>query len=163
MLLAREALLLRGGDDLAVLQQGGGTVVIEGGNAEDDHAARSEQCIDEGRHGAPLRQDYQHAEQDHHDDDRQQPVFLAGAHERPEFLDEGHIRFLELIVERVGSRPGRIALDPVAVGGGIETQAQGILAEEPHQQAGGGDDEEKKDAERKRADNVVQQHPEFRP
>jgi hypothetical protein len=90
VLLAREAFLLRGGDDLAVTQQGGGAVVIEGGNTEDMHAARSKESVDEGRHRASLCQDNQRTEHDHHDEDGQQPVFLAGAHERPEFLDEGH-------------------------------------------------------------------------
>ncbi len=54
VLLAREAFLLRGGDDLAVTQQGGSAVVIEGGNAEDMHAARSKESVDEGRHRASL-------------------------------------------------------------------------------------------------------------
>ena len=35
VLLAREALFLRGGDDLAVAEQAGGAVVIEGRDAED--------------------------------------------------------------------------------------------------------------------------------
>ena len=40
VLLAREALFLRGGDDLAVLDQGRGAVVVEGGDAQDAHAAQ---------------------------------------------------------------------------------------------------------------------------
>ena len=37
MLLAREALLLRGGDDLAVADQGRGGIVVESADAEDVH------------------------------------------------------------------------------------------------------------------------------
>ena len=49
VLLAREALFLRGGDDLAVHQQGCGAVVVECRNAEDAQRGRSEQRVDERR------------------------------------------------------------------------------------------------------------------
>ncbi len=39
VLLAGEALLLRGGDDASVLDQRGRAVVVEGRNADDAHAA----------------------------------------------------------------------------------------------------------------------------
>jgi len=97
VLLAGKAFFLGGGNDLAVTQQGGGAVVIEGGDAENDHGL--EQGIDEGCNGATLCHDDEASEDDHHDEDGDQPIFLAGAHERPEFLEQGHKHFLELIIE----------------------------------------------------------------
>ncbi len=76
VLLAREALLLRRRDDAAVLDQAGGRIVVVGGDSEDARSARLEQRVDERRDRARLREHDQQAEQDEHDDDRQQPVFL---------------------------------------------------------------------------------------
>ena len=53
VLLAREALFLRGGDDLAVRDERGGAVVIERRDAEDAHAAL-EQRVDERRDALPF-------------------------------------------------------------------------------------------------------------
>ena len=59
VLLAREALFLRGGDDLAVDDQRGGGVVVKGGDPENRrHARRSARVAKHGiipprAHGAP--------------------------------------------------------------------------------------------------------------
>ena len=77
MLLAREALFLRGGENPPVLDQGGGAVVIERRDAEDAHG--SENRVDERRDGAgPAQRE-------------QQPAFLANPHENPELTQESHL------------------------------------------------------------------------
>ena len=83
MLLAREALFLRGRDDAAVLDQARGRVVVVGGDAEDADG-QLEQRVDERRDGARLREHDQQAEQHEHDDDRHQPVLLFLPQELPE-------------------------------------------------------------------------------
>jgi hypothetical protein len=92
VLLAREALLLRGADEMAVLDQRGGAVMIESRDAEHAHEGCSsflEQRVDERRDGRTLGQHDQAAEDHHHDQDRQQPELLALPHEGPEFDDDG--------------------------------------------------------------------------
>ena len=65
-----EALLLGGRDNFSVAHQRGGTVVIEGGNAQYPHGAQySEQSVNERRHSAALRQQQEHAKQQHRHQD----------------------------------------------------------------------------------------------
>ena len=91
VLLAGEALLLGGGDDLSVDDQCRGTVVIERGQSENSHSPGScglEDRVDERRDRGALGEHDQAAEDDHHDEDRHQPIFLSDAQKRPEFAQK---------------------------------------------------------------------------
>jgi hypothetical protein len=83
VLLAGEALLLGGGDDLSVDDQCRGTVVIERGQSENSHSPGScglKDRVDQRRDRGALGEHDQAAEDDHHDEDRHQPIFLSEAH-----------------------------------------------------------------------------------
>ena len=93
MLLACEPLFLRRSDDFAVFDERGCTVVVKGRNAQNSHrrAVRFlKNRIDERRHRGALREHQEAAKDNHHDDDRHQPVLLARAHERPKLNNERH-------------------------------------------------------------------------
>ena len=85
MLLAREALFLRRGDDAALVEKRSGAVVIERGDTEYTHGQRSrlEDRVDERRHRAALGEHQEPAEQEQHDENRQQPKLLPDPHEGP--------------------------------------------------------------------------------
>src|SRR5580704_12053311 len=92
VLLAGEALLLRGADEMAVLDQRRRAVMVESRDPEYAHGTAAlllEQRVDERRDGRALGQHDQAAEDHHHDQDRQQPELLAFALEGPEFDDDG--------------------------------------------------------------------------
>ena len=58
---------------------------------------RLEQRIDERRDGRGLGQDQQSPEDEHHQEDRQQPEFLSGAHEGPKLSEDGQWQLLKLV------------------------------------------------------------------
>ena len=84
VLLAGEALLLSRRNDAAILDEGSRTVMVEGGDAEQSHGTsfrcRSEHRVDERRDRRSLSQDQEPAKNQQHEQDRQQPPFLARAH-----------------------------------------------------------------------------------
>src|SRR5579871_1267283 len=89
VLLAREALLLRGRDNFAIAHQRRGAVVIKSGDSQNLHVSGGlEQRVNEWCDGGTLRQHQQYAEQQHHDQNRQQPILLAGLEESPELLQK---------------------------------------------------------------------------
>jgi hypothetical protein len=53
-------------------------------------AAGSENRIDKRRHGGTLGEDYQPAEQQQHNKNRQKPEFFANPQEFPEFFKKAH-------------------------------------------------------------------------
>src|SRR5438477_5144141 len=69
----------------------------------------------------------------------------------------------ELVLERIGGRPGGIAVNPVASRLRIAPQPQRILAEEPHRDSGRHDDPIEEDRERDGARDAVQQLAEPQP
>ena len=97
VLLPREALLLRCCDDASVLDEAGGRVVVVGGDAENtDHL---EECINEGRDGARLREDDQQAKHRKDDDDRQKPVLLLLPEELPELAYDSNFSHMTSVSE----------------------------------------------------------------
>src|SRR6267378_6206235 len=164
VLLTREAFLLRRSNDLTVLDQCRSAVMVKRGNPENAQApALSEQRVYERRNGRALRQHDQHAQKGHHYEDRPQPVFLSGAHERPELLEHFHRDFLELVDHGIRWRPGRLARYPVRVRAGIELQAQRVLPGEPRQGTDWSDDAIKQNAQCNRTHDPAQQKPELEP
>ena len=70
----------------------------------------------------------------HHDNNGQEPQFLAGAKERPEFDEKVHGEILdsELVRKAGASRTRRVTPDPVAVEFRVEAAAQRVTASEAH-------------------------------
>jgi hypothetical protein len=86
--------------------------------------ARLEQRVDERRDRGALGQNHESAEHHHHDQDRQQPEFFPDAHKPPELSYEIHLFPLELILHRLGRRPGRCSHDPVAFRARLQLEPQ---------------------------------------
>ena len=58
---------------------------------------RLEQRINERRDGRSLGQNQKTPEDEHHQEDRQQPEFLSGAHEGPKLSKDGQMQLLKLV------------------------------------------------------------------
>ena len=81
VLLAGEALFLRGGYDAAVFDEAGGGVVVVRRDAQDAgwQKRRSvlEQRVDERRERARLREDQEDPDQHEHEHERREPYFFS--------------------------------------------------------------------------------------
>src|SRR5688500_565998 len=67
------------------------------------------------------------------------------------------------VPETVVGRTGRVALHPIALGGGVELARHGVAPDDPHHHAGGGKDAEKDHPENDRADDGIHERAELHP
>src|SRR5215831_8678364 len=69
----------------------------------------------------------------------------------------------ELVFHRLGRRPRRMAVDPVALGRMIDLEPQEILAEDAHDEADRRDGDEEQQPQDERVHHLVKQQPELQP
>src|SRR5229473_835039 len=69
----------------------------------------------------------------------------------------------ELVTHRLGRRPRRGALDPIALGPRVQPQSQEILAEDAHHDSDRRDGHEEQQAEDQRIHDLVDQQAELQP
>ena len=83
-----EAFFLSRGNDFAIDDQSRRTIVIEGGNTQNVHAANSENGVNERGHRRTLCEHDQSAKNEHHQQDRQQPIFFPHGNKKKKLFQK---------------------------------------------------------------------------
>jgi hypothetical protein len=115
MVRAREAFLLGSGDDLSVDDERRCTVVIECGYSDNSHLPGPcglEEGIDERRDCGALGRHDQATEDDHHDENGKQPIFLSDLDTRSGFVLPDGLTYAALSTPRDWRFIGTWMLEP---------------------------------------------------